>query len=197
MVSAPRRDVPERPSPVPDAQVPVAPEPGRPVLALPATDEHAAAAPDRQLHHHRFARGRLAAVSVGAAIAAGAWVGLAIGLLLGAALGAVLAWLAGAILAWQQDLGLTLGVVRNLLPFGDQVPILRTLSNYWYLVIPGVSIVSGIVGAVITALIGGLLAGSYNRSPRHATVLVELPPTAEADGAPGRDIPDEGGPAGR
>ncbi len=186
-MSAPRRGVDDA----------VATETTRPVSAVGPADAAAGAPSDRSIHHHRFARGRLAAVSVGAAMVAGAWVGLAIGLLLGAALGAVLAWLAGAILAWQQDLGLTLGVVRNLLPFGDQVPILRTLSSYWYLVIPGVSLASGVVGAVITALIGGLLAASYNRSPRHATVLVELPSQPDPDEASHGDGPDEGAGAGR
>ncbi|HEY7526138.1 MAG TPA: hypothetical protein VIA82_04830 [Candidatus Limnocylindria bacterium] len=120
-------------------------------------------------------RGRLAAVSVRASIVAGWWVGVALGLVIGALLGAALVWFTGAVLDWQRDLGFTLGVARTLLPFGDQIGVLRWLSTTWWLVIPGVAVAASILSGVVSALIGGLLAAVYNRSPRHASVVVELP----------------------
>lgn len=133
----------------------------------------------------RLVRGRLAGVSVRASFGAGMWVGITLGLVAGSILGALLAWLAGTILSWQRDLAFTLGVARALLPLGDQVAALRWISNQWYLVIPAVAVVVAIVAGVIGGLIGALLAAAYNRSPRHAAVVVELPdrvdePTAEA-----------------
>lgn len=131
----------------------------------------------------RYVRGRLAGVSVGASFSAGLWVGAAIGIVIGAVLGALLAWFAGTILAWQRDLAFTLGVARTLLPLGDQVAALRWLSSAWYLVIPltalGVAVFVGVVGGFI----GALLAAAYNRSPRHASVVVELPDESEATAA--------------
>jgi hypothetical protein len=128
----------------------------------------------------RLIRGRLAAVSVRAAIGAGAWVGFALGLVAGALIGALLAWFAGAILGWQRELGLTLGVTRALLPFGDQIPAMRWMSTNWWLVVPAASFLIGSLTAVVGGLIGGLLAAAYNRSPRHANVVVELDEDADA-----------------
>lgn len=134
----------------------------------------------------RLVRGRLAGVSVRASFVAGAWVGATLGLVAGAILGALVAWGAGTVLGWQRDLAFTLGVARTLLPFGDQVGALRWLSATWYLVIPASALVVAAVSAIIGGLIGSLLAAVYNRSPRHATVAVELPDEpvamAEADG---------------
>lgn len=127
----------------------------------------------------RFARGRLAAVSVRASFGAGAWVGGALGLVVGCVLGALLAWAAGTILVWQRDLAFTLGVARTLLPLGDQVAALRWLSSTWYLVIPLVGLGLALIAALIGGLIGALLAAAYNRSPRHAAVVVELPDEGE------------------
>ncbi|HEX5039676.1 MAG TPA: HAD hydrolase-like protein [Candidatus Limnocylindria bacterium] len=123
----------------------------------------------------RLVHGRLAAVSVRASAVAGAWVGVSIGFVAGALGGAVLAWAAGTILAWQRDLAFTLGVARTLLPLGDQVGALRWLSTAWYLVIPATAVAVAILAALVGGLIGGLLAAIYNRSPRHASVVVELP----------------------
>ena len=128
-------------------------------------------------------RGRLAAVSVAASAGAGAWVGFSIGLVVGALLGALLAWFAGAVLAWQRELAITLGVTRTLLPFGDQIPALRWVDAHWLIVIPAVAVSFAIVAAVVGAFIGALLASAYNRSPRHASVVVELPaPDRQLDG---------------
>lgn len=123
----------------------------------------------------RLVHGRLAGVSVRASFGAGLWVGAMIGLVLGAVIGALLSWFAGTMLEWQRDLAFTLGVARTLLPLGDQVVLLRWISQTWYLVVPAAALlVAGITG-LVGGLIGALLAASYNRSPRHAAVVVELP----------------------
>ena len=138
----------------------------------------------------RTLHGRLAAVSVRASFGAGLWVGLTIGLVLGAVLGAVFVWVADTTLAWQRDLAFTLGVGRTLLPLGDQAELLRIAVARWYLVIPVITLVVGAFVALVGGLIGALLAAAYNRSPRHASVVVELPEdearmvTDDADGRP-------------
>jgi hypothetical protein len=123
----------------------------------------------------RLVRGRLAAVSVRATFGAGLWVGLTIGLVIGAVIGALLVWFSGTVLDWQRELAFTLGVARTLLPLGDQVGALRWISSTWYLVIPAVAVVVAVVLALFGGLIGAVLAAAYNRSPRHAAVVVELP----------------------
>lgn len=130
----------------------------------------------------KLVRGRLAAVSVRASFGAGAWVGATLGLVIGAILGAILAWFAGTLLDWQRDLAFTLGVARALLPLGDQVGALRWISSTWYAVIPLTAIVLAFVAGSIGGLVGALLAAAYNRSPRHAAVVVELP-DADEEGA--------------
>jgi hypothetical protein len=123
-------------------------------------------------------RGRLAGVSVRAAFWAGAWVGFALALGFGVVLGAGFVWLAGAVLDWQRDLAFTFGVAQRLLPFGDQRALLRDIQAAWYLVIPVVGLAVGLFGALLGALMGGLVAAAYNRSPRHALIIVELPEPA-------------------
>lgn len=129
----------------------------------------------------RMIRGRLAGVSVRASFAAGLWVGLTVGIVLGAIAGALLVWFAGTVLEWQRDLAFTLGVARTLLPLGDQVAALRWISSTWYLVIPAVAVAVALLSALFIGLIGALLAAAYNRSPRHANVVVELPEPEELD----------------
>jgi hypothetical protein len=123
----------------------------------------------------RAVRGRLAAVSVRASIGAGAWVGFALGLVVGMLLGAVLVWFAGAVLDWQRDLAFTFGVARRLLPFGDQLGLLRDIQARWWLVVPLAGFAVAVLGLFVGALLGGILGAAYNRSPRHALVVVELP----------------------
>jgi hypothetical protein len=123
----------------------------------------------------KLVRGRLAGVSVRASFLAGMWVGATSGLVIGAIIGALLAWFAGTVLEWQRDLAFTLGVARTLLPLGDQVAALRWISSSWYLVIPAVAVGIAVLLAVFVGLIAALLAAAYNRSPRHADVVVELP----------------------
>jgi hypothetical protein len=130
----------------------------------------------------RAVRGRLAGVSVRASVAAGAWVGFALGIVLGAVVGALIVWFAGAVVDWQRDLAFTLGVARRLLPFGDQLSLLREVQTRWWLVIPVVALVIAAVTTATGALLAGIFAALYNRSPRHAVVIVELPDSALAGG---------------
>jgi hypothetical protein len=123
----------------------------------------------------RVVRGRLAAVLVRAALSAGMWVGFVLGVVVGSFIGVLIVWLAGTILDWQRDLGFTLGVARALLPLGDQIGALRWISVSWWAVIPVSAIVTGAVVAVMFGFAAALLAAAYNRTPRHAGVLVELP----------------------
>jgi hypothetical protein len=129
-----------------------------------------------------FVRGRLAGVSVTASAVAGSWVGFAFGLVVGALVGAAVVWFAGAILDWQRDLAFTFGVARRLLPFGDQVGLLRAIESGWWFVIPAIALGVAALGALVGGLLGGLLSAAYNRSPRHALVIVELPERVAVEG---------------
>jgi hypothetical protein len=119
-------------------------------------------------------RGRLVHVSVAASVRAGAWAGFALGLLVGAPIGAFVAWLAGALLGWQRDLAFTLGIARNLLPFGDQVGVLRTISASWLLVIPAAALLTAAAGAIVLGFVAAILAAAYNATGGHASVVVAL-----------------------
>jgi len=123
-------------------------------------------------------RGRVVAVSVRAALIAGGWIGFALGLVSGCVLGAILSWFSGAILSWQRDLTFTVGVTEQLLPFGNQIPVLQRLQANWFIVIPVVGLLVGIFAALVGGLIGGLVAVSYNRSPYGVRVVVEVPDPA-------------------
>jgi hypothetical protein len=138
----------------------------------------------------RLVHGRLAAISVRASFGAGMWVGAALGLVIGALLGAVLVWLSGSVLDWQRELGFTLGITRTLLPFGDQIAALRWISTTWWLVIPAVALTNAIVSGLVGGLIGALLAAAYNRSPRHASVVVELPDGDDLEPEPVDEVAD-------
>jgi hypothetical protein len=123
----------------------------------------------------RQVNGRVLALSVRAAMIAGAWIAFPLGLVSGCLLGASLSWFAGAVLSWQLQLSLTLGVTEQLLPFGSQTPLLEGLRSSWYLVIPAAGLILGIFSGMLGALIGGLVAASYNRSPLGIQVTVEVP----------------------
>jgi hypothetical protein len=123
----------------------------------------------------RPVRGRLSAVSVRASVGAGAWVGFSLGVVAGVLLGAAAVWFAGAMLDWQRDLAFTFGVARRLLPFGDQIGLLREMQARWWLVIPVFGLAVGALGGLVGSVLGGILAAAYNRSPRNALVVVELP----------------------
>jgi cobalamin synthase len=115
----------------------------------------------------------LVRLSIRSAMFAGAITGFVFGLFLGATLGALLSWLAGAIVDWQAQLGYSLGVTQQLLPLGDQVNSLESLSDQWFLVIPAVGVILGLVCAVIGSLAGGLWSTLVNAGvlPIHVFVL--------------------------
>jgi hypothetical protein len=108
------------------------------------------------------------------AAAAGAIGGLVVGAVLGTLIGALVAWLAGAALEWQRDLAFTLGVARRLLPFGDQVALLRNVDQYWFVVVPGAAVLLALIGAAFGAVLGALVAAAYNRSRRLVRIHIEL-----------------------
>ena len=101
-------------------------------------------------------------LSIRSAMFAGAITGFVFGLFAGAMLGALLSWFAGALVGWQAQLTYSLGITQQLLPLGDQVGSLESLSDQWFLVIPAAGLVSGLFGAFIGALSGGLWAALVN-----------------------------------
>ena len=126
--------------------------------------------------------GEVVFVALRAAATAGALAGLVMGLVVGSLVGALLTWMAGAILDWQRDLTFTLGVARRLLPFGDQIGLLRTVDTFWYAVIPAGALVVGVVAGVFGALVGALIAATYNRAGRRIRVAIRAEPEARLDG---------------
>ena len=104
----------------------------------------------------------LVRLSIKSAIFAGAIGGFVFGLFAGATLGALICWVAGQIVDWQAQLGYSLGVTQQLLPLGDQANSLENLADRWYLVIPSVGLIVGLLSAVIGALAGGLWAVLVN-----------------------------------
>ena len=104
----------------------------------------------------------LVRLSIRSAMFAGAMTGFVFGLFAGATLGALFSWFAGAIVDWQAQLGFSLGIAQQLLPLGDQIKSLETISDRWFLVIPAVGLVVGILGGLIGLLAGGLWAALVN-----------------------------------
>lgn len=104
----------------------------------------------------------LVRLSIRSAMFAGAITGFVFGLFAGVTLGALISWFAGAIVDWQAQLGFSLGVTQQLLPLGDQVRSLELVADRWFLVIPGVGLAVGMLGALIGLLAGGLWAALVN-----------------------------------
>jgi len=104
----------------------------------------------------------LVRLSIRSAMFAGAITGFVFGLFAGALLGALISWFAGAIVDWQAQLGFSLGIAQQLLPLGDQVRSLESVSDRWFLVIPAVGLLVGVIGALIGLLAGGLWAALVN-----------------------------------
>ena len=115
----------------------------------------------------------LVRLSIRSAMFAGAITGLVFGLFLGTILGALISWVSGALVDWQNQLGFSLGIAQQLLPLGSQVGSLETISDRWFLVIPGVGLAIGLLGAFIGVLAGGLWAALVNLGvlPIQVTVI--------------------------
>mgnify|MGYP003623095972 CR=1 FL=1 len=117
---------------------------------------------------------RIVQLPVGSAVIGGFIVGAVSGLVVGTVAGAVLSWMAGVALDWQQQLGYSLGVNQQLLPFGNQAESLAWIRDSWLLVIPGMGITGAVASGLIGALAGGLVAAVYNRMPARFKARVEL-----------------------
>ena len=115
----------------------------------------------------------LVRLSIRSAMFAGAITGFVFGLFSGTIVGALISWLAGSLVDWQNQLGFSLGIAQQLLPLGSQVGSLETVSDRWFLVIPGVGLVIGLIGALIGLLAGGLWASLVNLGvlPIQVTVM--------------------------
>lgn len=119
--------------------------------------------------------GRVVHLSLRGAMFAGAVGGFTFGLFVGGVLGAMVSWFAGAVIDWQAQLGYSLGVTVQLLPLGDQIAGLRTVADRWYLVVPAVGLLIGVVGAVIGMLAAGLWAALVNRDILPLDVTIRAP----------------------
>jgi hypothetical protein len=134
-------------------------------------------------------KARITRVSLGSAMASGAIGGLVFGLFLGALLGALASWFAGAVLDWERQLGFSLGVAQQLLPFGDQISGLEPVADLWYVVVPAGALIVGLLAAMVGGLAGGLWAALVNRG------LTSIEVTVAAEEAPAhraivRSLPD-------
>ena len=127
----------------------------------------------------------LVRLSIRSAMFAGAITGFVFGLFAGATLGALASWFAGAIVDWQAQLGFSLGVTQQLLPLGDQVKSLELVADRWFLVIPAVGLITGVLGSLIGVLAGGLWASLVNIGILPIQVEVtrrgEIPQRRESD----------------
>ncbi|HET7421189.1 MAG TPA: hypothetical protein VFL27_12480 [Candidatus Dormibacteraeota bacterium] len=101
-------------------------------------------------------------LSIRSAMFAGAITGFVFGLFAGATLGALVSWFSGAIIEWQAQLGYSLGIAQQLLPLGGQIKSLETIADRWYLVIPAIGLLVGLLGAFMGLLAGGLWAALVN-----------------------------------
>ncbi|MFZ0216076.1 MAG: hypothetical protein WAM30_09070 [Candidatus Dormiibacterota bacterium] len=117
---------------------------------------------------------RLVRIPIGGAMLTGAIAGLVPGLFLGCLLGWAITWIAGAVLLWQRQLGFTLGVSPQLLPFGDQAPLLEQLSANWAVVIPLVGVGMAVFWGVVVSLSYGLLTVALNLLGVGAQMHLEL-----------------------
>lgn len=122
----------------------------------------------------RGVRARLVRIPVRAAMLTGAVAGVVPGLFLGCLLGAFVSWVSGAIVYWQRQLGFSLGVSPDLLPFGDQGPLLSQLSNSWPVVVPVSGAAMAIFWGVVVSLSYGLLGSALNLLGVGAVVRLDV-----------------------
>ena len=119
-------------------------------------------------------RVRVRGVGILWAMGGGAVLGFVPGMFAGCLAGAALSWGAGAVLDWQRQLGFTLGVTQQLLPFGDQMTVLEQISGAWLLVIPLTGLVVGLLWGLIGATAGALGTALLNRLEVGLPLVVEL-----------------------
>ncbi|HXM58388.1 MAG TPA: hypothetical protein VOB72_23510 [Candidatus Dormibacteraeota bacterium] len=112
-------------------------------------------------------------------MAAGAVSGFVGGFFVGCLLGALLAWFSGAVLDWHRQLGFTLGVTEDLLPLGEQIGVLQTIGDLWWLVVPATGVAVGLLNGLIGLLAGGLMAGMFNRLAHGMWLDIEVVRRAE------------------
>ena len=107
-------------------------------------------------------------------MAGGAVSGFVGGMFAGCVLGAIAAWFAGAVLDWHRQLGFTLGVTEELLPLGEQVGVLQTMRDLWFLVIPTTGLLFGMLNGLVGFLTGGLMGALFNRFAREIALDVDM-----------------------
>ena len=107
-------------------------------------------------------------------MAGGAVSGFVGGMFAGCVLGAIAAWFAGAVLDWHRQLGFTLGVTEELLPLGEQVGVLQTMRDLWFLVIPTTGLLFGVLNGLVGFLTGGLMGALFNRFARQIALDVDI-----------------------
>lgn len=139
-------------------------------------------------------RARLVRIPLRAAMLTGAVAGLVPGLFLGCLLGAFVSWASGAVVYWQRQLGFTLGVSPQLLPFGDQGPLLAQLSSQWPVVVAVSGGAMALFWGVVVSLSYGLLASALNLVGAGAVVRLDVEvdegePTRAGSGGPLRSAP--------
>lgn len=119
-------------------------------------------------------RARLVRIPLRAAMLTGAVAGVVPGLFLGCLLGAFVSWVSGAIVYWQRQLGFTLGVSPQLLPFGDQGPLLAQLNSQWLVVVPVSGVAMAIFWGIIVSLSYGLLGSALNLLGTGSVIRLEV-----------------------
>lgn len=132
----------------------------------------------------RPTRVRVVGVSIPWAMIIGAITGFVPGLFIGCLVGVGVCWGAGTVLNWQRELAFTLGVTQQLLPFGDQAPVLQQVADSWQVVVPVCGGIAGVFWALIGTLAAGVVAGIMNR------FAISIPIRVEQEAAePSRELP--------
>jgi hypothetical protein len=152
-------------------------------MSVPGTPPERGPAPERALVPSSRPRERrmgdrrlgvkLVGISVRWSMAVGAVAGFVPGVFVGCLTGAGLTWLAGTFVDWQRQLGFTLGVTQQLLPFGDQGPFLEQLAGSWAIVVPLTGLAVGLLWALVGTLAAGVVAVLLTRAP-HLGVPLDL-----------------------